>query len=196
MEKNHSIRFGIIVSMSSLIKKVIGGDKSATVTFYKTHAPKINAYLSKRLPHETVEEVLQDIFLEAIDGLNLLKREDCVLQWLYKIAHHKVVDFYRKKKMKYILFSQLPFLQIIDREVHEPEFIFEKNKIRDKIEKTFCLLPYHYQRILKLHYENEIPLKQIAAILNLSFKTAESLLYRARQKFRKTYERTRISYTT
>ena len=88
-----------------------------------------------------------------------------------------------------MLLSQIPYLEIVDSEVHQPEFILEKNKVRDKIEATFKSLPDLYRKILKLHYEDLLSVKEIAAILAMSFKAAESLLFRARQSFKLAYER-------
>jgi RNA polymerase sigma factor (sigma-70 family) len=83
----------------------------------------------------------------------------------------------------------MPFLQIVAAEINQPEFQFEKNKIRDRIEFAFKSLPEVYRRILKLHYEEKISVKELAVILNLSFKATESMLYRARQSFKLAYER-------
>lgn len=159
--------------------------------FYKTYSPKILRYLAKRLPsRQDAEEIMQDVFLEAIDSLPLFRGETTVLNWLYKIAHNKTVDFYRKRKIKSILLSQIPYLEIVASEINQPEFQFEKNKIRDRIEQAFHLIPLHYQKILRLHYENSMRVKKLAVIFNLSFKATESLLFRARKSFIEAYERT------
>lgn len=174
----------------SFIKRILNGDSKAVIQFYKSYSPKILSYLSKKLPRlEDAQEITNDVFLEAIDSLYLLRKEQSTLSWLYRIAHNKMVDFYRKKKIKSVLLSQLPFLQIVASEMSQPEFQFEKNKIRDGIETSLLNLPENYRRILKLHYEERIPIKQIAIILNLTFKATESLLFRARQSFKLAYAR-------
>lgn len=176
--------------MSSLLDQIISGDNRAVVEFYRSYSPKILSCLSKRLPTpEDAQELTNDVFLEAIDSLYLLKNKNAVLPWLYTIARNKTVDFYRKRKIKFLLLSKMPFLEIVASEVNQPEFQYEKNKIRDKIEKVFHLLSYRYQKILRLHYEEQIRIKDIAPILNLSFKATESLLFRARQSFKLAYER-------
>lgn len=175
----------------SFIKRILNGDSKAVVQFYKSYSPRILSYLSKKLPRrEDAQELTNDVFLEAIDSLSFLQKEQNVSAWLYRIAHNKIVDFYRKRKIKSILLSQMPFLQIVASEMSQPEFQFEKNKIRDGIETALRNLPENYRRIIKLHYEEGIPIKKIAIILNLSFKAAESLLFRARQSFRLAYART------
>lgn len=176
--------------MHSLIQKILAGDNQAVVTFYHDCSPRIARFLRKKLPREEdVQEVLQDVFLEALDSLSLFSGKSLLSTWLYGIAKHKVVDYYRKRKIKSFVFSQLPFLQIFAEEIHQPEFQFEKNKVRDKIELTFQQLSTKYREILKKHYEDNIPIKHIAEEMNLSFKATESLLYRARQDFIKKYEK-------
>jgi RNA polymerase sigma-70 factor, ECF subfamily len=189
------IGLSAIISYMSFFDRVLSGDSEAVVKFYKLYSPKILSYLGKKLPRpEDAQELTNDVFLEAIDSLSMLEKENNISAWLYKIAHNKMVDFYRKKKIKSIILSQVPFLQIVANEVNQPEFQFEKNKIRDGIETALHSLPEKYRKILKLHYEEKISIKKIAVILDLSFKATESLLFRARQSFKLAYERTTISY--
>lgn len=174
----------------TLVNDVLKGDKRAILELYKTYAPRIEKYLRTKLPlKEDVEEILNDTFLEAIDSLQLLKKEENLQAWLYRIAHNKTVDFYRKRKIKSVLLSQAPFLEILAKEIHQPEFQFEKNRVRERMEQALHEISEPYRRILQMHYEQNIPVKQIALEFNLSFKATESLLYRARKSFQKAYER-------
>lgn len=176
----------------SFIKRILKGDSKAVIEFYKSYSPKILSYLIRKLPREDAQEITNDVFLEAIDSLSFLQKEQNVSAWLYKIAHNKMVDFYRKKKIKSIFLSQMPFLQILAQEISQPEFQFEKDRIRDKIEAVLLELSYNHRMILKLRYEKEVSVKKIAEILNLSFKATESLLFRARQSFKLAYVRTEL----
>jgi len=176
--------------LSLLIKRIVSGESSAAVEFYRLYSAKILSYLSKRLPRlEDAQELTNDVFLEAIDSISFLKKKESVMSWLYAIGRNKTADFYRKRKIKSILLSRMPFLEIIESEVNQPEFQYEKDKIRDRIEAAFHCLSQKYQKILRLHYEEKIAIKKIAPIFNLSFKATESMLFRARQKFKKEYER-------
>lgn len=173
----------------SLLEEVLNGDPEAVSDFYKSNSPKILKYLVKHLPsEEDAEDLTNDVFFEAIDSLQILNKEDNLQAWLYKIAHNKMVDYYRKRKIKSLLLSQIPYLEIISNEIHQPEFQFEKDRIRDKIEKTLIGLSDKYQKILRLHYEEGIPVKELAAKLDMSFKATESLLFRARKQFQIAYE--------
>ena len=172
-----------------LVDRIIAGDQQSVVELYKLYSLKILKYLINHLPNnEDAQEILNDVFLDAIDSISMLKKNENLQAWLYKIAHHKTVDFYRKRKIKSILLSQIPYLEIVDTQVHQPEFILEKDKVRDKIESAFKSLPDLYRKILKLHYEDKISVKEIAVILELSFKATESLLFRARKSFQLAYQ--------
>ncbi len=176
--------------MSSLINKVLQGDEQAVIAFYNFYSPRILRFLKNKLPQgEDAQEILNDVFLEAVDALPTLQKEANVQAWLYKIASNKTADFYRKRKIKSFLFSQMPYLSIIANEISQPEFQMEKNKIRDRIEAAFLSIATHYQQILRMHYEDEMSIKAIALALHMSDKATESRLYRARQSFMKSYER-------
>jgi RNA polymerase sigma factor (sigma-70 family) len=177
--------------MSSLLDRIISGDNDAILSFYTLYSPRILRYIQSKLPRgEDAEEVLNDVFFDAIDNLPLFQKRSSIATWLYTIARNKVADFYRKRKIKSVLLSQVPYLEIIANEINQPEFQFEKDKIRDRIE--FCLqkLSKNYREILMLHYEEKLSVKQLALHFNLSFKATESLLFRARKQFKQMYERT------
>ncbi len=175
--------------MRNLIDRVLSGEPQAVSDFYKANYGRIFNYLLKRLPtKEDAEDLTNDVFFQSIDSLQLLKKDGNLEAWLFKIAHNKMVDYYRKRKIKSVLLSQIPYLEIIDKEVHQPEFQFEKDRVRDRIEQTMRGLSEIYQRILRLHYEEHMPVKEIAPLFNLSFQATQSLLFRARKQFQLIYE--------
>lgn len=175
--------------MGSLVEKVLDGDEQAVTKLYQLYSPPLLRYLQQKLPLQEAQETLNDIFLEAIDSLPTLRKQESFPAWLYRIAHNKMVDYYRKQRVKAFLFSQIPYLQLVAKEITEPEFYLEKQRLKERIEHVLHTLSEKYERILRMHYEEQMPVKQMAFELQLSFKATESLLYRARQQFIKTYER-------
>lgn len=172
----------------SLIDRIKLGEKAAILEFYRLYAPRIKVYLERRVPKEEAHEILNDVFLDALDELPLLKHENNILGWLYRIGRNKTIDYYRKKKLKSVLFSQIPYLEFAAKEMTQPEFILEKEKAREKIERAMSKISTKYAMILRMHYEDGMHIKEIALTLNLSSKATESLLFRARMKFIKEYD--------
>src|SRR3989338_279328 len=149
----------IIVIVKSLVKKILEGDEKAVEVLYKTYSQDILKYLQNRVPREEASEILNDTFLEAIDGMIMLKKDSNLKAWLYRIAYNKTIDYYRKTKVKSILISQIPFLEIVDSEVHQPEFQMEKKRLKEKIEEAFRALSEKYRKILTLHYLENLSVK-------------------------------------
>jgi RNA polymerase sigma-70 factor, ECF subfamily len=177
--------------MAHIVKRILQGDNNAVETFYQQYSPGILKYLKHKLPRqEDAQEILNDVFLDAIEELPTLTEHTNVKSWLYQIAHNKMVNFYRKKKIKSLLFSQFPYLKIIAEEFHQPEFELERRELILKMQIALEKLSFKYQQILKMHYIEDLPVKIISVQLNLSFKATESRLYRARQQFIKYYEGT------
>lgn len=174
--------------MKDIVELIRDGDSRAVEAFYQQYSPGILRYLKQKLPRqEDAQEILNDIFLEAIDGLATLNNPDSLKSWMYTIAHNKIVNFYRKKKIKSLIFSQFPYLKIVAEEINQPEFQLEKREVKIRLQMAFEKLSSKYRQILRMHYIEEMPVKIISVNLNLSFKATESLLYRARQQFIKQY---------
>ena len=175
--------------MTHIVKHILQGDAGAVEIFYQQYSPGILRYLKRKLPREDdAEEILNDVFLNAIEELVTLQEHANVKSWLYQIAHNKMANFYRKKKIKSMLFSQFPYLKIVAEEFNQPEFQLEKRELLIHMQIALGKLSQKYRQILHMHYIEELPVKIISVRLNLSFKATESRLYRARQQFIKYYE--------
>ena len=48
---------------------------------------------------EDSEDLLQDVYLQALSKLNVLDTVDNLTGWLFTVAKNKVIDWYRKKRM-------------------------------------------------------------------------------------------------
>lgn len=170
--------------MKHLVKQILEGDPVAVESFYQQYSPGLLKYLKNKLPHhEDAQEILNDVFLDAIDDLPKLNKQSSLKAWMYTIARNKVVNFYRKKKIKSLIFSQFPYLKIVAGEINQPEFQLEKTEMKIRLQIAFEKLSRKYQQILHMHYIEDLPVKLISVKLNLSFKATESRLYRARQHF-------------
>src|SRR5258708_8873799 len=116
--------------MTHIVSRILQGDSGAVEAFYQQYSPGILRYLKRKLyKQEDAQEILNDVFLDAIEDLPTLNKETHVKSWLYQIAHNKMANFYRKKKIKSLLFSQFPYLQIVAEEFHQPEFQMEKREL-------------------------------------------------------------------
>lgn len=63
----------------------------------------------------------------------------------------------------------------------------QKDEIKDIVERILKHLPHEYALIIRLKYIDGFPVKKIAKTLEVNFKAAESMLFRARRQFSKLY---------
>lgn len=167
-----------------LIAKILSRDRYALSVLYRMYTPKLRQFIQGKINNtDDAEEVLQDTlyaFLEAIrdfTGASKLKT------YLYAIASHKVIDWYRRKKIRHVVFSAVPRLESLIAPLLGPEEEFDASLLREKIRTVFGRLLPMYRNVLVLKYSDDLTVSDIAKKLTISFKSAESQLFRARKAF-------------
>jgi len=131
------------------------------------------------------EDILEETLLSASESLSAFSGKSSFFTWLCAIANHEIADFYRKKKLKTILFSRFPFLEDLISQALGPEEELLKKELRKEVKKTLSGLTEGYSQILRLKYYQGLSVKEIARKLRLTVKAAESRLSRARLAFQK-----------
>lgn len=151
---------------------------------YRRYESRLKKFIAQKVAdRKDIEEILQDTFTSAFDSLPNFSGRSSFFTWLCGIAKHEIADFYRKKKIKTILFSRLPWLENLAVEALGPEQIYLRKEFEEKIKKTMASLNEGYQEVLRLKYYQGLTVDQIAQRLNESFKAIESRLFRARKAF-------------
>ena len=157
--------------------------------FYKKYHKRIGYFVAKRVDDAGVaEELVNDIMLAAINSRPNFSGKSSEWSWVCAIAKHKIIDYYRKKKLKTILFSVSPVFEEIADQALGPERDSLKNELKEEIKKTFRELSEGYGKILRLKYIEGFKVRQIATRLKMSVKAVESRLFRARSRFRKKWK--------
>ncbi len=173
-----------------LINQILIGNKKAHRIFYRKYQAKLLGFIKKKVGNlQDSEEILQDVFTSAFLSLPNFSAKSSLYTWLCSITRHEICDFYRKKKIKTIVFSKFPFLEKLVSKALSPELALQEKEIKSRILRTFKSLSEGYCRILRLKYIEEKTVKEIADILGKSIKSTESLLFRARVAFQKQYSK-------
>jgi RNA polymerase sigma-70 factor, ECF subfamily len=172
------------------IDNILAGNQETIFSFYMENKKKLIVFLCRNLETEDAEEVLQDSFVAFFEALRSFRGNCSLKTFLYSIAKRKMIDLIRKKKIKKILFSALP-----SRVVESVSAVFfddemDKRFIRERMESILNQLPHDYAVILRLKYWKGYKVFAIAKKLRISFKSAESILFRARKAFIKLYQET------
>jgi len=152
--------------------------------FYYKYYKSVKGFVSKRIDDESVvEEIVNDVFLAAYNSLPNFNHQCTEFSFICGIAKHKIIDYYRKKKLKTILFSANPMFEEMADKALTPERDVLKNELKEEIGKTFGELREGYGKLLRLKYIDGWKIKKIAEILEISTKAVESKLSRAKKEF-------------
>lgn len=168
----------------ALIEQLLKKDRRSAGVFYKTYSPKIKKYVHAKVGiYEDAEDLVQDILFAFLEAARDFRGNSSIQTYLYSIAHHKVIDYYRKKKMKHIVFSQMPQLESLISPLLDPQAQLDVTLVQEKIRRVLgMLLPVH-RTVLLLKYLDGVSVLGIAKHLSITLKSAESRLFRARRAF-------------
>ena len=156
--------------------------------FYKKYHLGLKSFIGQKIDDEgVIEEVTNDVLLAAINSKDSFDGRCSEFSWICSIAKHKIVDYYRKKKIKTILFSVNPMFEEIADKALSPERDALKNELKNEIKKTFREMKAGYKNILRLKYIEGWKIKEIAKENKLSVKAVESRLMRARKQFKEAW---------
>jgi RNA polymerase sigma-70 factor (ECF subfamily) len=167
-----------------MIKGVLKGDKVWIRKFEQKFRHKLlNFVLQKIGKYEDAEEIVQDILISAIYCLPSFLGKSSLWTWMCGIAKHEIADFYRKRKIKEVLFSRFPGLERLASKALSPELALEEKEIKEKIVGCFLSLTEGYRDVLRLKYVEGHSVRQIGQQLKKTSKAIEMRLRRARVAF-------------
>lgn len=167
-----------------LVVKILARDRHALSHFYRTYAPRLSRYIAAKVgSHEDGEEILQDTLFAFLEAARDFAGTASVKTFLYVICQHKIIDFYRKKKLKHIVFSRMPQLEALVSPLLNPEAALDVSLFKEKIYRVLGKILPKYREILILKYLDDLSVEDIAKRFAITFKSAESQLFRARKAF-------------
>ena len=171
----------------TLIAAVLRKDRKAAARFVAAHIDAVYAYARHRLAPrvDLVDDVVQDVFLAALDGLATFQHHSSLRTWLIGIARHKVEDIYRRR-----LRESLPLDDLTgeEGEPHEDGAALDEHidraRARERAHRVLAQLPERYALILLWRYWEQRSAREVAAAIGTTEKSVERLLARARMKFK------------
>lgn len=167
-----------------LINQILSGDRRSLARFYQRYAPKLVTYIRNKVNNPAdCEEILQDTLFAFLEALRDFHGTSSLSTFLYAICHNKIIDFYRRKKLKQLVFSQMPNLEVLISPQKNPEEELDMTYLKDKIHTVFGRILPHYRQLLVSKYVENLSVADIASKFTLSIKGAESQLFRARKAF-------------
>lgn len=159
------------------------------LALYDAAAPEVFAYLAARCGNRTVaEDLTADTFLAAVGQVRRDAVDTVTVAWLIGIARHKLLDHWRRTARRPVT-TTLP-----DESGELPhstngEDVWDAVLDRARVQSVMDELGSHHRGALVLRYVDGLPVAQVADVLGRTVEATETLLVRARRRFRTIYER-------
>lgn len=166
----------------SLIERIKLGDNSAFELLVKRYQQKVfQTCIGFVHNEEDAADLTQEVFIRVYKRLHTFKGNSTFSTWLYRISINMSLNFLRKQKVRH-LFTR------IDVEDEDKELIAEERTDQNilrrdekkKIASILQKLTVAQRKAFVLSHYQELSNKELADVLEISIKAAESLLYRAR----------------
>lgn len=131
---------------------------------------------------EEAEEISQDVFVKAYEKLNSFKGESKFSTWIYKIAYYASLDSIKQNKKKFN-YENIDIINEINLENVQDALHYLQDEERKEIINTALFkLSEEERTILTLFYFDELSIKEISKIVNLSIDNIKIKLFRTRKK--------------
>jgi RNA polymerase sigma-70 factor (ECF subfamily) len=132
-----------------------------------------------------LEELVQDVFIEAWVSLSRFKGASAFKTWLFTIATRVGYRYWRKKAKDAVLTTEAADRLMIDDREKE----INPSEAAEVLYGLFSGLPPRDRLVLTLMYFEEMDTKEIAHMTGWTRSMVKVQAYRARNKLRKLFER-------
>ncbi|GAB4355655.1 MAG: sigma-70 family RNA polymerase sigma factor [Gammaproteobacteria bacterium] len=165
--------------LASLLASIAAGSQSALERFYSVFQNRVYSYALARLrdPH-LAAEVVNEVMMEVWRSAERFEGRSRVQTWLLGIAHHKVIDRFRRKPAPELV-------ELDDRLPDESDVGVER--LLAGIEETerlqVCLdrLSDEHRLVMHLAFVEDLSYAEIAEVAEIPLGTVKTRVFHARK---------------
>jgi RNA polymerase sigma factor (sigma-70 family) len=168
-----------MTGQEELIAMCRRGDPAAYTALYNEHAPAVYNTILRLIEHTgEAEDILQESFVAAFNGIDGFKNTAGFRPWVKRIAINKSIDLVRKRKIRFVELDPGWALNEEQETVDEAAFECTMDAVTQAIEA----LPDGYRTIFNLYAIENIPHAEIARMLGITNTTVRTQYHRAKHK--------------
>lgn len=163
--------------LNTISKALKNGDRHVFEKLYADYYEKLCVYLLSYVQdRDKVEDIVQDTFMSIWAKHDQIHITSSFKSYLYKAAHNRLVDLYRKKEKTDGVLSSYYHTALL-RAVNLNEE--HKQKRLRKLDKCISQLPERCRNVFVANKIDGLRYKQVASKFNISLKTVEGHVTRA-----------------
>ena len=167
-----------IPSDKELVSSYLKGNQISLEKLIQRHQNRVFAYILMVVKDKQLaDDIFQDTFIKVINTVRsgAYKEEGKFIQWVMRIAHNLIIDYFRKSKRIPVVENDNDDFDIFDTIKFTDPSIEEQmitEQIHDDVRKLIELLPPEQKEVLFMRHYSEMSFKDIAEQTDVSINTA------------------------
>ena len=157
---------------------------SAFSVIVRTYQERLYWHIRKMvLSHDDANDVLQNTFMKAWNGLDGFRGDSQVSTWLYRIATNETLTFLTNKRMRSQ--NSIDDVDEVLLQNLKADTYFNGTEIQMKLQKAILTLPEKQRLVFNMKYFDDITYDQMEAILGTSVGALKASYHYAVKKIEK-----------
>ena len=150
---------------------------------YLEYREKVFRYVRGKVASTAdAEDVTSEIFLKVLSSLNSYDEEKSTLStWIYTITHNTVCNYYRERSKRALSLDENALCSDTDDGVMSE---MENEILKENLAIALETLTEREQDIIVLYYYHEIPFRDIAVKMGITYTNAKFIKHQAISKLK------------
>lgn len=171
-----------------LVSACLAGDQDAFALLVQRHQRRVFNLVFRMLQHyDEANEVTQDVFLAAWQGLSSFRGDARFSTWLYRIAYNCALKRLEQRKKEWALQAAIQ-AEPIESEEQVGVELAEAHDRQEFVREHLSTLPAKYRAVLILRHLQDMTYEEMAEILTMPIGTIKTHLFRARNLLKERLE--------
>jgi RNA polymerase sigma-70 factor (ECF subfamily) len=130
--------------------------------------------------HDDTDDILQNVFIKAFNGLSNFREDSKIFTWLYRIATNECITFLNNKKKRF-------FIPMADVENQlsqnlENDSYFNGDRIQMRLQQAILTLPEKQRLVFNMKYYEDMKYEDMSEILGTSVGALKASYHHAVKK--------------
>lgn len=160
---------------------------SAFSTIVRSYQERLYWHIRKMvISHDDANDVLQNTFIKAWNGLDGFRGDAMISTWLYKIATNETITFLAAKRLRNNVTmddDENLLMQHLQSDTY-----FDGDEIQLKLQKAILTLPEKQRLVFNMKYFEDITYDEMEAILGTSAGALKASYHHAVKKIEKFFD--------
>lgn len=162
------------------------GNEKAFSAIFNGHVQALFRYGVKFVSdEEMVKDCIQDLFVKLYNNRQNLSPTDNIRLYLFRALKNKLLDeLYAHKETVSLSAGNVPF-ELMGAEDADEEEDWTQTVRKSRLEKGMKALTPRQREAIYLRYTMEMPLEEVAKMLEMNYQSVRNLIHRSMEKLRK-----------